>query len=126
MREAVRVKISAVIHTYNSEKYLEECLQALVSLDEIVVCDMYSTDRTIEIAQKYGCKIIYHENVGFADPARNFAIDQTSGDWVLVVDSDEIIPPELIKYLRERISKPDSPEVFIIPRKNILLGKILW
>ena len=118
--------ISAVIHTYNSEKYLEECLQALVSLDETVICDMHSTDRTIEIAQKYGCKIVYHENVGFADPARNFAISQASGDWILVVDSDEIIPKELLNFLKDAVTKPNCPDGFMIPRKNILLGKILW
>ena len=44
--------ITAVIHTYNSEKYLEECLKSVSSLDEIVICDMYSSDKTIEIAQK--------------------------------------------------------------------------
>jgi len=120
------MKISAVIHTYNSEKYLEECLEALKSLDEIVICDMHSTDKTIEIAQKFGCKIVYHENVGFADPARNFAMSQASNDWILIVDSDEIIPIELINYLREWIKNPNCAMALEIPRKNILLGKILW
>ena len=65
--------ISVVVHTYNSEKTLEKCLKSVTSCEEIIVCDMYSTDRTIEIAQKYGAKVIYHKNIGFADPARNFA-----------------------------------------------------
>ena len=117
--------ISAVIHTYNSEKYLEECLQALSSVDETVICDMHSTDKTVEIAQKFGCKIVYHENVGFADPARNFAISQASHDWIFVVDSDEIIPKELLDYLKEEIKKPDCPELFLIPRKNIVFGKFM-
>lgn len=119
------MRISAVIHTYNSEKYLEECLQALTSLDEIVICDMHSTDKTIEIAEKFSCKIVYHENLGFADPARNFAINQATGDWILVVDSDEIITKELIEYLRDEISKPDCPDSFLIPRKNIVFGKFM-
>src|SRR3989339_252566 len=120
------MSISAVIHTYNSEKYLEDCLESVKQADEVVICDMYSTDKTIEIAQKYGCKIIYHENVGFADPARNFAISQAANDWILVVDSDEVIPRELLDYLREEIQKPDCPNIFFIPRKNILSGKVLW
>jgi len=119
------MRISAVIHTYNSEKYLEECLQALTSLDEIVICDMHSTDRTVEIAQKFGCKIVYHENVGFADPARNFALSHATGDWILVVDSDEIIPKTLIDFLREYIKNPDSPETVFIPRKNYVFGKFM-
>ncbi|MDD3014769.1 MAG: glycosyltransferase family 2 protein [Candidatus Gastranaerophilales bacterium] len=119
------MRISAVIHTYNSEKYLEECLQALTSLDETVICDMHSTDKTIEIAQKYGCKIVYHENVGFADPARNFALSHATGDWILVVDSDEIIPKTLIDFLREYIKNPDNPETVYIPRKNYVFGKFM-
>lgn len=119
------MRISAVIHTYNSEKYMEECLKALVSLDEIVVCDMHSTDRTVSIAENYGCKVIYHENVGFADPARNFALDNTTGDWILVVDSDEIITEALINFLREYIKEPNNPETVFIPRKNYVFGKFM-
>lgn len=119
------MKISAVIHTYNSEKYLKECLEALKTLDEIVICDMHSTDKTIQIAEEYNCKIIYHENLGFADPARNYAIENTSNNWVLVVDSDEIIPQELIKYLNTRIAEADCPDVIQLPRKNYYFGKFI-
>ncbi len=119
------MKISAVIHTFNSEKYLKECLESLASLDEIIICDMYSTDRTIEIAKEYNCKIIYHENVGFADPARNFAISQASNNWIFVVDSDEIIPQKLIEYFEKQIHNPQCPDVFYIPRKNYYFGKFI-
>ncbi|MDD3150618.1 MAG: glycosyltransferase family 2 protein [Candidatus Gastranaerophilales bacterium] len=120
------MSISVIIHTYNSEKYLNECLESVKSADEIIICDMHSSDKTIEIAKNHGCKIIYHENVGFADPARNFAISHATSDWVFVVDSDEIIPEELWKYLREYITQEDPAEGVFIPRKNILSGKILW
>jgi len=115
--------ITAIIHTFNSEKYLEECLSSVCSCDEIIVCDMHSTDKTIEIAQKFGAKIIYHENVGYADPARNFALEHAQSDWILVVDSDEIIPDKLLKYLKEQITKQNCPDVFAIPRKNYMFGK---
>jgi len=117
--------ISVVIHTYNADKYLEECLQSVSSVEEVIICDMYSNDRTIEIAQKYGCKIIYHENVGFADPARNYALSHATQDWVLVVDADEVITKELLDYLREETQKPDCPDVFLIPRKNYVFGKFM-
>ncbi|EKE04789.1 MAG: Glycosyl transferase, family 2 [uncultured bacterium] len=117
--------ISVVIHTYNADKYLEECLQSVSSVEEIIICDMHSTDRTIEIAQKYGCKIIYHENLGFADPARNFALSHATQDWVLVVDADEIITKELLDYLREVTQKPDCPDCYQIPRKNYVFGKFM-
>lgn len=119
--------ISVVIHTYNSEKYLEKCLESVKSAEEIIICDMHSTDRTVEIAEKYGAKIVYHENVGFADPARNFALFQATQDWILVLDSDEIVPKELMEYLRGYIKDYDPVlGVIAIPRKNILLGKVLW
>ena len=121
------MSISVVIHTYNSEKYLEKCLESVKSVEEIVICDMYSTDKTIEIAQKYGAKIVYHENLGFADPARNFALAQATQDWILVLDSDEMVTPELLEYLREYMTNyKTNYEVVYIPRKNILLGKVLW
>lgn len=122
------MSISVIIHTYNSEKYLEECLESVKQADEIIICDMYSNDKTIEIAEKYGCKIIYHENIGFADPARNWAISHATCDYVLVVDSDELIPDELWTYLREWIksNKPENEVGMEIPRKNIMLGKVLW
>jgi glycosyltransferase involved in cell wall biosynthesis len=119
--------ISVIIHTYNSEKYLRECLESVKKADEILICDMYSTDNTIKIAEEFGCKIIYHENVGFADPARNWAISQASGDFVFIVDSDEIIPPELWDYLRDFELNNPIPHIIgvTIPRKNLLLGKFL-
>ncbi|HBG47941.1 MAG TPA: glycosyltransferase family 2 protein [Cyanobacteria bacterium UBA9971] len=119
--------ISVVIHTYNSEKYLEKCLESVKSVEEIVICDMHSTDRTIEIAQKYGAKIVYHENLGFADPARNFALSHATQEWILVLDSDEMVTPELLDYLREyQTNHQTNYKVVYIPRKNILLGKVLW
>ena len=119
--------ISVVIHTYNSEKYLEECLKSVLSCEEIIVCDMYSTDRTIEIAQKYGAKVIYHKNVGFADPARNFALTYASQSWTLVLDSDEMASPELLKHLRKLMNDlPKQISGVFIPRKNLYLGEVLW
>ena len=54
------MKISVVINTFNSERFLDECLRSVRSFDEIVLCDMHSTDRTIAIAESYGCRIVYH------------------------------------------------------------------
>lgn len=65
------MKISVVIQTYNSEQFLERVLNSVKEFDEIVVCDMYSTDRTIEIARKFDCKIVYHKKTDFCEPARN-------------------------------------------------------
>ena len=61
------MKISVVIQTYNSEQFLERVLNSVKEFDEIVVCDMYSTDRTIEIARKFDCKIVYHKKTDFCE-----------------------------------------------------------
>ncbi|MCC7409157.1 MAG: glycosyltransferase family 2 protein [Phycisphaeraceae bacterium] len=118
--------ISVVVNTLNSQKYLDPCLTSVAGADEIVVCDMHSTDQTLEIAARHGCRIVFHEPTGFVEPARNFAIGQATGEWILVVDSDEIIPPALWDYLVAYAARPDAAEALRIPRKNIALGRFLW
>lgn len=120
------VKISVVINTLNAERLLETCLKSVKSADEILICDMYSDDRTIEIAKKYKCKIVYHEKTGIVEPARNWAISQSSGDWVLILDADEVVTPELWKALREYANNPkkNHNSCFIV-RETVLMGKTL-
>ena len=93
------MKISVVVNTFNSERFLDRCLSSVDGFDEIVLCDMHSTDSTISIAERHGCRIVYHERTGFVEPARNYAISQAANEWVLVLDSDEVIPAALKDYL---------------------------
>lgn len=118
-------KISVVINTYNAEKHLDKVLEKLTEFDEIVICDMESTDRTLEIARKYNCKIVTFPkgNYNICEPARNFAIRSASNDWVLVVDADELIPDTLRKYLYDYVSGDNPEEALNIPRINMFLGK---
>lgn len=117
--------ISVVINTYNAEKHLAEVLDAVKEFDEVVVCDMESTDNTIGIAKEYGCRITTFPKgeITIVEPARNFAISQAAHEWVLVVDADEIITPELRRYLYKRIEEPDCPTGLFISRHNMYLGK---
>lgn len=117
-------KISAVINTYNAESSLEKTLRSLQTLDEIVVCDMESTDKTIEIAKRYNCKIVVFPRgeYNICEPARNTAIQAASNEWVLIVDADETVSPQLIAYLYARIAQAECPEALYIPRKNYLLN----
>lgn len=117
--------ISVVINTYNAEKHLEQVLDAVKNFDEIVVCDMESTDSTLDIARKYGCKIVIFPkgNITIVEPARNFAISQATHEWVLVVDADEVITAPLQEYLYKRIKEPDCPTGMFISRHNMFLGK---
>jgi glycosyltransferase involved in cell wall biosynthesis len=119
------MKISVVINTYNAEKYLERVLESVKEFDEILICDMYSNDRTLEIAKKYDCRVIYHENIGWADPARKYAILQATHEWVLVVDSDELVTAGLRKYLYEYIQKEKTENALSIPFKNFKFGHFM-
>lgn len=120
-------QISVVINTYNAEKFLREVLDSAKGFDEIVICDMESTDHTLDIAREYGCRIVIFEKQDHhsAEPARTFAIQSATSEWVLVVDADELIPENLKNYLYTQIQKPDCPAGIYIPRKNYFMGRFM-
>jgi glycosyltransferase involved in cell wall biosynthesis len=117
-------KISVVINTYNAERILEQCLDSVKDAFEIVLCDMYSDDNTVEIAKKHHCKVFYHKRMGIAEPARNYAIDQAKGEWILVLDADEIVTPELWQFLVGYSKQPKANHMAcLIPRDTFVFGK---
>lgn len=116
------MKISVVINTFNAEKHLKSVLESVKDFDEIIICDMYSTDATLEIARTYPCKIVYHDRVPYVEPSRNFAIAQTSNEWVLVIDADETVPQELKNYLYQLTKQEDLGGVYI-PFKNYFMNR---
>lgn len=118
-------KISVVMNTYNGEEHLAEVLESLRGFDEIVVCDMESTDHTVEIARRYGCKVVTFPkgDVTICEPGRSTAIRAASNPWVLVVDDDELATPELTAYLYRRIGEVDCPEALDLPMVGRFLGK---
>ncbi len=121
------MKISVVINTYNAEKHLRKVLDAVKEFDEILICDMESTDRTVEIAREYGCRVVTFEkgDYNIVEPARQFAIGQAAHPWVLVVDADEVVSKELRAYLYDSIRRADCPDGIFIPRKNYFMGKFM-
>ncbi|MDO5509956.1 MAG: glycosyltransferase family 2 protein [Weeksellaceae bacterium] len=118
------MKISVVINTYNAERYLHQVLQAVSGYDQIVICDMHSTDSTQQIAKQCGAKIVLHEKLAYADPARNFAISQADHPWVLMIDADELVPQALTKYLYNFIPKPEYAAISI-PYKNYFMNRLM-
>jgi len=117
-------KISVVINTYNASLHLRKCLEAVKEFDEIVVCDMESTDDTVAIAREYGCKVVTFPKAGHTccEPARNCAIQSATSKWVLVVDSDELVTPELRVALYDVAAREDAPAGLFIPRQNMFMG----
>ena len=115
-------RISVVINTLNEEANLPYALRSVKPwADEIIVVDMYSKDRTVQLARELGAKVFFHERAGFVEPARAFAIAQSSGDWILMLDADELVPYALSQKLRE-IACGDSADIVRIPWVNYLLG----
>ncbi|HLC87719.1 MAG TPA: glycosyltransferase family 2 protein [Patescibacteria group bacterium] len=118
-------KISVVINTFNEEANIERAIKSVAWAEEILVCDMYSDDDTAVIAKKLGAKIIFHKRAGFVEPARNLAISKAEGDWILILDADEEISPELADKIKEITSRDGVVAHVEIPRKNIIFGKAL-
>lgn len=117
-------KISAVINTYNAASQLPRALESLRHFDEIVVCDMESTDDTREIARKGGARVVTFPkgNYNICEPARDFAIRSASNLWVLVVDADEAVPEGLRKYLYEFAENP-SADALSLPFRSMFMGR---
>ena len=118
------MRISVLINTFNEEKNIRNCLETVKWADEIIIVDMYSEDKTVEIAKEYTDKIYFFERIGYADPARQFALERATNDWVLVVDADELVPLKLKNKLIE-IAEKDLADVVYIPRNNYFFGKLL-
>lgn len=116
-------KISVVINTYNEEKNIERAIYSVKWADEIIVCDTHSIDNTALVAKKLGAKVIFHKNMGFVEPVRNFAISKASHEWILILDADEEVGESLADRLREMLEKPMVSTFVEIPRKNIIFGK---
>ena len=127
-----RVTLSVVLITQNEEGNLSRTLESVMRLvrdgkGEIIVVDSGSTDRTVEIAQSLGAKVFVEAWKGFA-AQKNSAMDKASMDWVLQLDADERLEPELASEIE--IALKGSVTVggltisgFWIPRKNFFLGR---
>lgn len=115
------MKISAVVITYNEEPNIERCLASLAFADEIVVLDSFSTDRTVEIARGFTNKVSQREFTGFSDQ-KNAALDLASNDWVLIVDADEVVTPELAAEIQQA-ARSDQFAAYRMPRLTHFLGK---
>jgi len=116
-------EISVVINTLNEEKNIARAITSIKGLaDEIIIVDMHSSDSTVEIAEKLGAKVYLHKNIGYVEPARNFAISKARKDWILILDADEELSKQLVKKLKEIVKNPKA-DYYRIPRKNIIFGK---
>lgn len=116
------MKISATIITYNEERNLPRAIESLRCCDEILVVDSGSTDRTVELAQKFGARVLEADWRGYSGQ-KNYASDQAANDWVLSIDADEALSEDLegeIWHLKKNGAEHDA---YTVPRLAQYLGR---
>lgn len=117
-------RLTVIIPCYNNEDIIGDCLESVKWADEILVCDSFSADKTLEIARRYTNRIIQHEYINSATQ-KNWAIPQASTEWILIVDTDERISEELKGEIIATLNGPGEFNGFKIPRANFSFGRRL-
>lgn len=115
-------KISVAIITKDEEKNIGACLESIRWADEIVVVDSGSIDKTREICGEYGAKVFVEEWQGFGRQ-KNKAVEKSKNEWVLNLDADEKVTPELAAEIAEVLEKKTDLSGFYIPRKNFFASR---
>jgi len=119
-------KLSVVLATFNEEKNLPACLDSVKNLaDEIIIADGSSVDKTVEIAKKYGAKVVVTENLPNFHINKQKAIDLATKDWILQLDADERVTEELAEEIKSKLAQNSSVNGYWVARKNWFLGKFL-
>ena len=116
------VRISVPIVACNEAANLRRTLSSVSWVDEIVLVDSGSTDETLEIAAEFGAKVFIEPWKGYG-PQVNSAIDKCSGDWILALDADEALTPELESEIRALLAGEAQFPAYWIPRLNLILGR---
>ena len=121
-----RPRVALCVITKNEEEHIAGCLSSVTAIEglvqEVVVLDSGSTDRTVEIAREHGARVETHPFDGYIEQ-KNRAISLATADWILALDADERLTPELGREMLEALAAPDLPAGFSMPRRNRYLGR---
>lgn len=119
-----RQTLSVVIPVYNVADIIARCLDALIWADEVVVVDMFSTDETEDICRRYA-NVRFLQNRDYIYANFNYGLDRATGDWILRLDSDEVVSPELAQEIQEEVlAKPETPyAAYWVPNRMFFFGK---
>lgn len=117
------MKLSIIILTRNEAKNLKDCIASTADLaDEIIVIDGESTDNTVEVAKSLNAKVVIFDKWQGYGPRRQDAQKHAGGEWILHLDADERLTPQLVELIKNELSKASGNEIFAIPRATYLLS----
>ncbi len=116
------MNVSAIVITYNEELNIESCLRSLSFVEEVIVVDSNSTDRTVEIAQRYTDRVFIKPWEGYAS-AKNFGISQARFPWVLCIDADERVSELLQKSIQSAMDREELPAGYYCSRRTWYLNR---
>lgn len=119
-------KLSIVLATRNEEENLKRCLVSIAGIaDEIVVADEFSTDKTVQVAKKFGAKVISTSHKDNFHVTKNIAIDAATGDWILQLDADEVVSKALAYEIKRTINSAGAVDGYWLNRRNWFLDRFL-
>jgi len=113
--------VSIIIITHNEERNIADCLDSVKWAGEVVVVDSHSTDHTRELSLERGANVYVESWKGYA-AQKNSALDKAEKTWVLSLDADERVTPELVDEMREALNRNNGTDGYSIPRKNHFAG----
>lgn len=115
--------LTVTILTYNEERRIEQCLRSVEGVaDEVVVVDSYSTDRTVEICRAHGCRVRQRHLSGYG-AQRQYATSLAHNDYILALDADEALSPELAQAIRDLKRNDFGHRVYRLSRLNFYCGR---
>jgi glycosyltransferase involved in cell wall biosynthesis len=114
-------RLSVTIVAWNEEERLRACLESVTWADEIIVVDAESTDKTVALAREFTDRVWVRPWPGFA-AQKNFALEQATGDWVLALDADERVTPELRARVARVLAADGPADGYSVPRRNMFWG----
>ena len=118
------MKLSVILITKNESNNILECLNSVKFADEWIIVDSGSKDDTVSKARSFGATVTVTDWPGFG-PQKNRALDAATGDWILSIDADERITPELANEIQHAIQSPDAVQAYEILRKGWYCGKFI-
>jgi glycosyltransferase involved in cell wall biosynthesis len=116
------MKISATIITLNEQRNIARAVSSLDFVDEIIIVDSFSRDKTAEIAKELGAKVVEHDFLGYGQQ-KNYAASLCQGEWILNIDADEEVSDELKNEILNIVNSKESKAIYMLNRKTNYCGK---